>query len=569
MKKLILLIFIFFLFVVNGWAVTVYVKDIGEALPYYESGASSCDDVTIADSTGSLQTALNAAGLNGILNICAGTYTDTEIDTNGELDTTHTGQTIQGSTGDRDDVILIANTNTGQIIDVVHTGATVQHFTIRGNGTNSPYRGLQVNTGDGTANVTLKNLVVEDCGAGTANTQNTPGIYLLNDAGPALMTGITLTDIVIRNNDGFGVVAWNWVGTVTYTNVIADGNGQTANTQAFSGRAQTYYPNPHGAADFTQDGATDEWYLDFTAQGFEPSIAVWITTPTLLTKNIVSACDGGGDDLAAYEWCYDGSNILRIDLGGTSPNSQSIEYFGAHGPATYINCEAKNQNLVTAEGNGFSADNGASNYTWIGCRSHHNDGYAWTINKGRSNSIQSSIGYLNGQTGSSGGGIWLGAGTTFSVLNSTFYQNGDYCINANTGAQVGTITNTICYDHDLFEFAYPGGTFSLTEDYNDLYNPESNVRDAQAVPLAGANSITCDPLFVNAAGGNFNLLPQSCVIDSASNLGAAYSKDFNQRDQNGCGSGWDMGAMAYCNDGFLNDSIKNLVIPLIDGPLRK
>jgi len=544
MKKLIF-IPIFLIFAVNGWAFTVYVSDIGQALPYYDSTATSCNDVTIADSNGSLQTALNASGQDGTLNICPGTYTDAEIDTNGELDTTHTGQTIQGSTGDRDDVILIANTNTGQIIDVVHTGAIVQNLTIRGNGTNSPYRGLQVNTGDGTANVTLKNLIVEDCGAGTTNNQNTPGIYLLNDAGPALMTNITLTDIITRNNDGFGVVAWNWVGTVTYTNVLADGNGQTANTQAFSGRAQTYYPNPHGAADFTQDGATDEWYIDFTAQGFEPAIAVWITTPTLLTKNTVSDCDGGGDDLAAYEWCYDGSNILRIDLGGTSPNSQSIEYFGAHGPATYINCEAKNQNLVTTEGNGFSADNGASNYTYIGCRSHHNDGYAWTMNKGRSNLIKYSKGYLNGQTGSSGGGIWLGVGTTFSVLNSTFYQNGDYCINANTGAQVGTITNNICYDHDLFELAYPGGTFSLTEDYNDLYNPESNVRDAQAVPLAGANSITGDPLFANAANGNFKLKTGSPAIDTGSDLGDTYTFDYRGRNQDSFGSGWEMGLEIY------------------------
>jgi len=545
-KKLYLILLILLLSS-PAWAATVYVKDTGAALPYYEVGASSCGDVTAADTNANMQAALNASDTNGILNICPGTYTDTEIDTNAELDTTHTGQTIQGSTGNRDDVILTANTNTGQIIDVVHEGATVQHLTIKGDGVNSPYRGLQVNSGDGAANTLLNNLIVEDCGNGGPNQQNTPGIYLLNAAGPALMTDIELTDIIVRNNDGFGVVAWNWVGDVTYTRVTADGNGQTSDTQAFSGRAETHYPNPHGAADFTQDGATDEWYIDFTAQGFEPAIVVWITTPTLLTKNTVSACDGGGDDLAANEWCYDGSNILRIDLAGTEPNSQSIEYFGAHGPATYTDCVASNQNMASVEGNGFSADNGASNYTWITSLAYNNDGYAWTINKGRSNVIQNSIGYSNGQSGSAGGGVWLGVGSTFSVLNSTFYQNGDYGLNANTGAQVATITNNIFYDHDLFELAYPGGTFTITENYNDLYNPEGNARDAEAAagPQVGAQSITGDPLFVNAAGGNFNLKTGSPAIDTGEDLGDTYTYDYRGRNQDSFGSGWEIGARIY------------------------
>ena len=55
-----------------AWGATVYVKDISDTV-YYESGASSCDDVTSGDTSGDLEAALTAVSTDGTLYICAGT----------------------------------------------------------------------------------------------------------------------------------------------------------------------------------------------------------------------------------------------------------------------------------------------------------------------------------------------------------------------------------------------------------------------------------------------------------------------------------------------------------------
>jgi hypothetical protein len=69
---------------VGAWGATVWVKDIGGTV-YYESGASSCDDVTAADTSGDLEAAACAAGNAGICYVCAGTYSDTELDADSQL----------------------------------------------------------------------------------------------------------------------------------------------------------------------------------------------------------------------------------------------------------------------------------------------------------------------------------------------------------------------------------------------------------------------------------------------------------------------------------------------------
>lgn len=84
MKKILLFI-ICISFSIPSFAATVYVKETGGAI-YYESGAASCDEVTDADTSGDLEAAADAAGASGSLYICAGTYSNTEIDSDGSLD---------------------------------------------------------------------------------------------------------------------------------------------------------------------------------------------------------------------------------------------------------------------------------------------------------------------------------------------------------------------------------------------------------------------------------------------------------------------------------------------------
>lgn len=94
MKKLLFIITFLLLFAVNGFA-AVYVKNISGTV-YYESGASSCDDVTAADTSGDLEAALTAAGSSGTLYVCEGTYGLTDLDSDYELDFTADGQTLEG-----------------------------------------------------------------------------------------------------------------------------------------------------------------------------------------------------------------------------------------------------------------------------------------------------------------------------------------------------------------------------------------------------------------------------------------------------------------------------------------
>ena len=107
-------------------AATVYVKNTSGTDVYYESGATSCDDVTAADTSGDLEAALTAAGANGVLNICAGTYAGAMIDAADGLDDTAVGQTINGVGL----AIIDATTQADTAISLTQINGTVQDLTI-------------------------------------------------------------------------------------------------------------------------------------------------------------------------------------------------------------------------------------------------------------------------------------------------------------------------------------------------------------------------------------------------------------------------------------------------------
>lgn len=67
-----------------GWAATVYVKNIAGTV-YFQSGATSCDDITAADTAGDVEAAVDAAGSGGYCYVCEGSYSDTNLDSDGYL----------------------------------------------------------------------------------------------------------------------------------------------------------------------------------------------------------------------------------------------------------------------------------------------------------------------------------------------------------------------------------------------------------------------------------------------------------------------------------------------------
>ena len=112
-------------------AATVYVKDTGSGV-YYQSGASSCDDVDTGDTAGTLQTAATAAGASGTLNICPGTYSGTDVVSPvGSLSLSSASITVKGSTGNRGDVIINGSGLGNHTVDISGAGATLKDLTIR------------------------------------------------------------------------------------------------------------------------------------------------------------------------------------------------------------------------------------------------------------------------------------------------------------------------------------------------------------------------------------------------------------------------------------------------------
>ena len=96
MKKLLISIAILLFWASFGWAAVVYFKNIS-GTPYYETGASSCDDVTAADTQGDMEAAENAASA-GELYICNDEeYEYDDVDSNGALNAAATLYFERGS----------------------------------------------------------------------------------------------------------------------------------------------------------------------------------------------------------------------------------------------------------------------------------------------------------------------------------------------------------------------------------------------------------------------------------------------------------------------------------------
>jgi hypothetical protein len=112
---------------------TIYAKPSTDntSLIKYSSDATSCTSAgTWTDNT-DLEAALTAAGASGTLNICAGTYTGTMIDATDGLDFTAANQTVQGATGNADNVIFDGTGLADHLIYSTKNGSSVKHITFQ------------------------------------------------------------------------------------------------------------------------------------------------------------------------------------------------------------------------------------------------------------------------------------------------------------------------------------------------------------------------------------------------------------------------------------------------------
>ena len=125
------------------------------------------------------------------------------------------------------------------------------------------------------------------------------------------------------------------------------------------------------------------------------------------------------------------------------------------------------------------------------------------------------------------------------VVNNIFY---------NTDTEGSNIAIFIEDDADVL-----GLTFTNNDIYSDATTTTIDYRGTTSTVAAWSatgtdtqtDNIVSDPLFVNAAGGDFNLKTGSPAIDVGADLGDTYTYDYRGRNQDSFGSGWEVGARIY------------------------
>lgn len=170
---------LFLILAAQGWGATVYTKGIGGTV-YYQSGAASCDDVTAADTAGDLEAGMVAAGANGTLYICAGTYTGAMIDAADGLDTGGNNQIIQAVGS----VVI----DMGAVNDVAVNGGPHTGLRVRGNSPDVPIQiisPLSWGIHGGPAEVTNANVVAKS-GLRTAASAAIANVKVTASAGYAI-----------------------------------------------------------------------------------------------------------------------------------------------------------------------------------------------------------------------------------------------------------------------------------------------------------------------------------------------------------------------------------------------
>jgi hypothetical protein len=182
--------------------------------------------VADGDMPGTLQQAVKASGTNGIGNICAGTYSGTEIvSPAGTLQHVYQNQTIQGATGNKSDVIIDGGASPSyHVIGLYMPGGIVRDLTVQNSG--SGKYGFDI-----TVNAKISNVDILNCDRGAYVRANAGGTYsrlrFKRVRGPYTIAFAGATQASTWNYSVFqdcaGVIAFLAPVTATFNNSIFTG----------------------------------------------------------------------------------------------------------------------------------------------------------------------------------------------------------------------------------------------------------------------------------------------------------------------------------------------------------
>lgn len=470
------------------------------------------------DSVAEFQAALDAAAVNGqndVVNVAAGAYNVTSTlqyasDENHSLTVTGAGSSatiLDGGGGGR---ILSISTSSA------NADITVQDLRLQNGATPDNGGGLLVNAS--TASVILRRCMVRDCVASGGGSVG-GGANLTSESGTVTVTSSTFRENTSSGNVG-GLFAGTDSGTINLTNC-------------------SFYHNSvsnSGGSSYFGDGGGAMAYSGGTCQ-------IYIRGNTF-TGNIAS----GGDN-------PDGGGMMVYPLGENSTVVMENNTFtdnraglGAGGCDVRLNAGG----AITFSGNAFTGnealdgvgggamiylDNGAlifAGNTFVRNASHTSGGgIAMEVWGGTA--VLSGNRFTSNQAGENGGGASLatdtttvsisrnvfdsnsasnvGGGLSYStnhgaadIINNTLYGNsastdgaGLYVYLDQAVAEV-TMNSNILWQNtpNAFGYSFGSGSAPVTMTYSD-------VQGGSGESWFGTGCIALNPLFVNAAGGDFRL----------------------------------------------------------------